>query len=714
MENSPAMPSTPAASSSAPTPAASSPAPTPAASSPAPKGVRFADEPSVVAAPAPPSADAPTQLPVAASQSTPAAASPPAAPAPAAAAAAAAAATATEPSRRAAALSLARQSGAAQSQAVHAIAHRAAVDMEAWRSTTGAAQEAELVIYWGVWCEAMERAGASNAHVLACVRSFAAATAAFAQAVTAAGDHARLAASGAGLSSSAPGAVAAGAAPAAAALHGRSALSMPVAATALGELHAQLQGSLLDAAGATSHKVAGDADGPTGRHASRRATTRAEIDFAVPPPRDLAGLTSWFDAAVAELRRDGDQLAETLNEGGDLAARAFADFEAQTRLFLGGDAASAKKGAAKKDLWLAELRYRRVMRGLLGVKSRYMSAMATLFERYRRIEVHRSEALATAVDTYATGLAKLFDRVSAKAVLEAVKALNTHADFCRVVEEESRARILRMRAASAASSAAAAGGGSGSGAAASRQAAGSMRGSSSHIHFTIEALPAVVTPFASPLVLRCGVLFHQAGLMKRWTKAVGVLTRDAQLHLFSLEEDLATHPDVLAAIFPLADAATNASGHSQSVASAAGAAAGAAEGAAPPGVNANVPRPALPPDLMQLAVAYAARLDPPEPAGAERPSAATAPGGLEDPLLSKMRRAGAAPTQSFELTGTTKLAFAPAVHAHAFLLADKSSGGWFSTARELIVRAMNAHDALDWQLALSASVDTLSAAAAMQ
>ena len=566
------------------------------------------------------------------------------------------------------------------------------------------------MIYWGVWLEAMERAGASNAHVLACVRSFASATAAFAQAVTAAGDHARLAASGAGASSSA-GTAAAGAAPAASAsaLHGRSALSFPVAATALGELHAQLQGSLLDAAGATSHKVAGDADGPTGRHTSRRAITRAEIDFAVPPPRDLAGLTSWFDTAVAELRRDGDQLAETLNEGGDLAARAFADFEAQTRLFLGGDAASAKKGAAKKDLWLAELRYRRVMRGLLGVKSRYMSAMATLFERYRRIEVHRSEALAAAVDTYATGLAKLFDRVSAKAVLEAVKALNTHADFCRVVEEESRARILRMRAASAASSAAAAGGGSGSGAAASRQATGSMGGSSSHIHFTIEALPAVVTPFASPLVLRCGVLFHQAGLMKRWTKTVGVLTRDAQLHLFSLEEDLATHLDVLAAIFPLVDAATNASGHSQSVA----AAAPAAEGAAPSSANVNVPRPALPPDLMQLAVAYAARLDPPEPAGAERPSAATAPGGLEDPLLSKMRRAGAAPTQSFELTGTTKLAFAPAVHAHAFLLADKSSGGWFSTARELIVRAMNAHDALDWQLALSAQVDTLSAAAAM-
>lgn len=432
-----------------------------------------------------------------------------------------------------------------------------------------------------------------------------------------------------------------------------------------------------------------------------------------------------------------------------------------------------------KDLWLAELKYRRVMRGLLAIKQRYLNCMAQLFERYRRAESHRCEAVAAAVDAHATSISKLFDRVSAKQLVEAVKTLNTHADFCRVVDEDARQRILAQREEhrrnAAMAAAAAAGSKSGSapssstgGAAAvgpfqayhstalgsasptldSAAAAAPASSHSHHIHFTIEAAPAVITPFASPLVVRTGLLLRQVGIMKVWRQCIGVLTRDSQLHLLGLDEDLATHPDVITAVYR-----TNAgggtgyggsAGHLQAMSTAAIEAATAAAAASSsrssaaeatprtPGGHASdsvdiadaaaaavprlrstssssasqpvfrLPSPALPSQLISFAAAYAAKVDdvlPPSSsasattatgAGPAAPSSSSAPPSMSHvDALASLRKAGTPPSTTYEVTATTKLAFAPTVHAHAFELSDAK--GWFGSTK-LVLRAGNQED----------------------
>jgi hypothetical protein len=213
-----------------------------------------------------------------------------------------------------------------------------------------------------------------------------------------------------------------------------------------------------------------------------------------------------------------------------------------------------------------------------------------------------------------------------------------------------------------------------------------------------------------------------------------VLTRDCQLHLFGLEEDLATHPDVINAIFKPASGGVGGFGGSGSdlqaisaavvdaaVAEKANAAAKAsaaaragadgdsediADAAAAAGVESpkaprhastpfRLPGPALPPELIAFASAYAARVDDltqPQSAGSSPP----------DPLAGP-RKAGTPPSHTFELSPSTKLAFAPNVHVHAFELSD-SKGSWFS-ANKLLLRAVGQEDMLDWTLAINNMVD---------
>ena len=47
------------------------------------------------------------------------------------------------------------------------------------------------------------------------------------------------------------------------------------------------------------------------------------------------------------------------------------------------------------------------MRILLATKVRYLAGMAGLFERYRRIELLRSQAISIAVERYATVVARV-------------------------------------------------------------------------------------------------------------------------------------------------------------------------------------------------------------------------------------------------------------------------------------------------------------------
>jgi hypothetical protein len=139
-----------------------------------------------------------------------------------------------------------------------------------------------------------------------------------------------------------------------------------------------------------------------------------------------------------------------------------------------------------RDLWLTEVRYRRACRAALSIRQRYMAHMANLFERYRTIESGRTEALAGIAERHAALTSRLFDRVSGKAVSEEAKALNTHADFFRVVGDDTAARIAALaaksaveegdKAAHAAATAAAAGGGSGADGSAPTSSSGSGGG----------------------------------------------------------------------------------------------------------------------------------------------------------------------------------------------------------------------------------------------
>jgi hypothetical protein len=200
-----------------------------------------------------------------------------------------------------------------------------------------------------------------------------------------------------------------------------------------------------------------------------------------------------------------------------------------------------------------------------------------------------------------------------------------------------------------------------------------------------------------------------------------------------MEEDLATHADVVSAVFrPHTGGAAGfggSAGYLQAVSAAAldaanGAAAARAAAAADqrtPGGGAadsediadaataaaaggggggggghrpapaapfKLPSPALPHELVAFAGAYAAKVD-------DLNSEAVDP-------MPALRKAGAPPSTTYELTPSTKLAFAPTVHAHAFELADAK--GWFGSSK-LVLRAMSQEDLVDWICAINAMVE---------
>jgi uncharacterized membrane protein YgcG len=665
----------------------------------------------------------------------------------------------------------------------YAITHKSVKEMESWRSTIGYEQESELIIYWRVWEEAMKRVSESNTEILSIIQGFAYAAEVFATAMQRNGDRSRAVAIGRiQAAASASHAAVDAASVSSPAVHGKNALSLSISLNALGEVHSQISSALHEASGIASRQIVGFMSNPSSNSNSnglvgssksikegvlppKRIPTRAELDFTAPPPRDLSGLASWCDALMNEIIKEGDVLASTLAEANVMAEKAFDDFETLTHAFMTGDVKKTKGG----DLWLSELRYRRVMRGLLSVKARYLAVMALLFEKFRKMEAHRSEIFSTALDSFSGLTAKVFDRVSVKALQDSLKNINTHADFCKMVEEESRSRISRSRTLSAAtatssgsvlssssSSTASSSGGGGGGGGRPIQGGGSSgggRGGDSHIKFTIELLPAVMSPFASPLVLRTGVLYYRHGVIKHWNRFIGVLTRDFHLHLFNITDDFASHSDVLYAIFPhlteKEGGVSSSCGHSSltppsnlSSSSSIVNIGGGREVATSPLPDASpsseditdaamsssssqstlpqkvpssggIPKPALPHELILLSANYSARIDPSSTAisSAERIEGKGATGGTDDPVLSMMRKAGNAPLVSFELSGSSKLLFAPSIHQHAFTISDDTKKGWFSSGSSVALRALNASDSLEWQVALSKCIEILASSA---
>ena len=653
---------------------------------------------------------------------------------------------------------LMKQSEKKVTHVAYAISHKSVKEMETWRSTTGFEQESELIIYWRVWEEAMKRTSETNAEVLSIIQSFAIAAEAFAVAMQRNGDKSRAIAIGrVQAAASASHAAVDTASVSSPAVHGKNALSLSISLNALGEVHAQLSSALHEASGVASRQIVGFvSNGNGGSNNSKtlkesytvppkRIPTRSELDFTSPAPRDLNGLNTWCDTLMQEIMKEGDVLASTLAEANGIAEKAFDDFEDLTHAFMTGDVKRMKGG----DLWLSELRYRRVLRGLLSVKARYLAVMASLFEKYRKMEAHRTEVLSTALDSFSGLTAKVFERVSVKALQDSLKNINTHADFCKMVEEESRNRISRTRTLSAAtsssssSSSSVSGGGGGAGR--------PRQGTDSHIKFTIELLPAVMCPFASPLVLRTGVLYYRHGMIKHWNRFIAVLTRDFHLHLFNITDDFASHSDVLNAIFPhlteKEGGVSSSCGHSSSTPPVldAGAVVTPQPDSSPSseditdaampssslqskkspstpsstsgegGGGGGIPRPALSHELIVLASNYSARIDPSSTAisSAERIEGKSATGSADDPVLSAMRKAGNGPLVSFELSGSSKLLFAPTIHQHAFTITDDAKKGWFSSGSSVALRALNASDSLEWQISLSKCIEILASSVAI-
>jgi len=346
----------------------------------------------------------------------------------------------------------------------------------------------------------------------------------------------------------------------------RHALSLSLLTHATVELQAQAAGHVHELAYALSREVCGDGDGPLGKKGDGKhsdVVDKKRVEATAAAPGDLLALTLWYANAVEELKKAGGVWAQHVIDISNAVLEAYvAVDEHLLPMLLHRDTATAvvPPKFRGRDLWLTEVRYRRACRAALSIRQRYMAHMANLFERYRAIEAGRTEALAAIAERHAALTSRLFDRVSGKAVSEEAKALNTHADFFRVVSDDTAARIAALAAktaveegdkAAVAAAAVGAGGAGGSDAAGGGEVvlplprtrgysgyggfredphAGGAGGAGGapkpvpgerHRHFTLELAPAVISPLCSPLVVRCGLLYRQVSVPHRCTVLVG-------------------------------------------------------------------------------------------------------------------------------------------------------------------------------------------------
>jgi len=337
----------------------------------------------------------------------------------------------------------------------------------------------------------------------------------------------------------------------------------------------------------------------------------------------------------------------------------------------------------------------------------------------------RPRVLADAAEKYGAAISRVFERVSVKGVAESVRSLATHADFCKAVEEDSALQVEALQRSSAEASAAA----TAAAAAAARAEAEAAdldedgHGASAHaaqqqphVRFHVESSPAVISPLCSPLVVRCGPLLRQSGgLMKSWKpvrgsqrtgrrahvaqptpphcatlQVLGVLTRDGFLHLFKTDaEDLASHTDLVAAVFAAPPVSARSSQHA-----AGGDAPGA--GGVPP-----LPPPALSPALIALAASLAANVGDIEAAS----SAAPALGSPTQHAVSLARAAAEHPSASVQILPTTALSFLPSLHPHAWEIGGER-GSWFGGGRQ-VLRAGSVEEAAEWVVACTQMQDAL-------
>lgn len=415
-----------------------------------------------------------------------------------------------------------------QLQTVRAQAHRAAHDMEVQRVSVGSRQITELFIYFTTFLDCVQRSVKANDKCLAFIRATSAATATWCKELAAAGATLDTVTSGevmkvpCSASVAAPASAMAAAAAAAAGGGGggvgvggtllltptspappSTSFTLSTLTAAVQDVQGQLQAMGNDLATAVSRMLAGDADGPLGKHKKSGSGAAG----AASPPGDCAGLAAWYAAAAADLKERGSASGAALTEVQGCCERAYGELEALISAHLSGDPKRIA-GVKGKCAWAAELKYRRACRALLGVKARYLATMAALFERFRGVEQARSEALGGVMDAYSALIQRSFEKVRLNRVPEAAKALATHADLCRVVDAEARARILELRATT--------------GTLAQQQHHLEQRQQQQQqINFRLDPAPSVISPFTSPLVMRCGNLLRQSSIIKTWKPVIG-------------------------------------------------------------------------------------------------------------------------------------------------------------------------------------------------
>ena len=169
---------------------------------------------------------------------------------------------------------------------------------------------------------------------------------------------------------------------------------------------------------------------------------------------------------------------------------------------------------------------------------------------------------------------------------------------------------------------------------------------------------------------------------------LGVLTRDGFLHLFKTDaEDLASHTDLVAAVFAAPPVSARSSQHS---------AGGDAPGGVPP-----LPPPALSPALIALAASLAANVGDIEAAS----SAAPAAGSPTQHAVSLARSAAEHPSASVQILPTTALSFLPSLHPHAWEIGGER-GSWFGGGRQ-VLRAGSVEEAAEWVVACTQMQDAL-------
>ncbi len=200
-----------------------------------------------------------------------------------------------------------------------------------------------------------------------------------------------------------------------------------------------------------------------------------------------------------------------------------------------------------------------------------------------------------------------------------------------------------------------------------------------------------------------------------------MLTRDGHLHLFAPEEDVATHPDLLAAMFR-STISTGFGGTSREVYNVLSARRGGEEGgaAAPAAAAAAeaasaLPPPALPHVLQHYALQLAARVDdmavaPPRPAGGSGSgSAAAAPpdaAAARPEPIALLRKCAAAARHGFVFTPTSRLGLLPALHSAAFQVFEER-GFFGGGSAKVVLRGLGDQDAREWTHAIGLLLDTL-------